>query len=399
MLQQVITFREILSPVTPEDFFGQSFGREHLYVPGSPEKFSRVFSWAAMSDLLSTTTLWSDRTMKMVLDGRQLTPMEFCRPALSRDGGETLQPDPKRVADYLRKGATVVLDYMQSLTPAVASVSATFELVIGGPVSCNTYCSWNAHPGFGSHFDTMEVFALHISGTKLWRLYEGRAEGAAEAGGFHCGNVPPEQREIAKGKVLQELTMKPGDLLYVPRGQYHDALATSEASLHISFGITEPIGLDFITILAQTLPRDPLFRASLPHFDDAPAHQAHLRKLAERVQTMIADPAISTEMRGFQRQRAAQHCLAHFSLPERKESSVFLVRSLHAKLARRGDGFHLKTSNGEGALSASEGKAAQWAMGRDFFDADAFAKAVGVDATTAAQILSKLTAAGLLERP
>lgn len=44
MLQQIITFREILNPVIPEDFFGQSFGRKHLYVPGSPEKFSRVFS-------------------------------------------------------------------------------------------------------------------------------------------------------------------------------------------------------------------------------------------------------------------------------------------------------------------------------------------------------------------
>ncbi len=398
MLQQIITFREILNPVTAEDFFSQSFGRKHLYVPGSPDKFVSVFSWDAMSDLLSNTSLWSDRSMKMVLDGRQLAPLEFCRPGLSREGQQILQPDPKRVSEFLRKGATVVLDYVESLTPEIASVAATFEIVAGGPVACNAYCSWNAHPGFGSHFDTMDVFALHISGTKTWRLYEGRAEGAAEIPGFDCGSVSPEQREIAKGKVLQEVTMKPGDLLYVPRGQYHDALATSEASLHISFGVTEPQGQDFITILLGILPRDPLFRASLPHFDDGESHLAHLRKLAERLQAIVTDPGTSAEMRNYQRQRASRHVLSQFFLPERKEFSVFRVRSLHAKLARRGDGFHLKTRDGEGALLASEGKAAQWAMDRDFFDADAFAKAAGVDATAAAQILSKLTAAGLLER-
>jgi hypothetical protein len=399
MLQQIITFREILDPVTAEDFFDHTFGRKHLYVPGRADKFARVFSWDAMSQLLGTAALWSDRSMKMVLDGRQLAPHEFCRPALTREGAETLQPDPKRVAEALRKGATVVLDFIESLTPELASVAATFEIVGGGPASCNAYCSWQAHPGFGSHFDTMEVFALHISGTKTWRLYEGRMDGAATMPGFDCGSVPPEQREIAKGRVLQEVTMKPGDLLYVPRGQYHDALATSDASLHVSFGVTEPLGSDFMGIAMSSLVRDPLFRAALPHFDDAEAHQAHLKKLAERMAAIISDPATSVEMRNIQRQRASRHCVSPFALPVRKESAVFRVRSLHVKLTRRGADFALKTRAGEAALSAAEGKAAQWAIARDFFDADGFAKEnAGGDSAAGAQMLTKLTAAGLIER-
>lgn len=399
MPQQILTFREILSPVTAEDFFDQFAGRHHLHVPGAPEKFARVFSWDSMSGLLSTLELWSERSMKMVLDGRQLAPAEFCRPALTREGQETLQPDPKRVGEYLRKGATVVLDFIESLTPELASIAATIEIVTGGPVACNAYCSWQAHPGFGSHFDTMDVYAFHISGTKTWRLYEGRAEGAAAIPGFDCGSLPPQQRELAKGRVAEEITMRPGDLLYVPRGQYHDALATSEASLHVSFGVTEPIGQDFMSILIPVLARDPLFRASLPHFDDAEAHRAHLRKLAEKAQAIMTEPATSAEMRGIQRQRAARHCLARVSLPAREDNAVFRVRSLHAKLARRGGDFHLKTRFGEAALSAAEGKAAQWAMDRDFFDGDDFLRAnAGGDAARGAQMLTKLAGGGLIER-
>ena len=399
MQRQIITFREILHPVTAEDFIDNTAGRRHLYVPGTPDKFARVFSWDSMSDLLSTAELWSERSMKMVLDGRQLAPQEFCRPALAREGHETFQPDAKRVSELLRKGATVVLDFIESLTPALASAAATIEIVTGGPVACNAYCSWQAHPGFGSHFDTMDVYALHISGTKTWRLYEGRAEGAAAVPGFDCGSIPPEQRDIAKGRVLEEVTMKPGDFLYVPRGQYHDALATSEASLHVSFGVTEPMGQDFMSILMPALVRDPVFRAPLPHFDDADAHRAHLRKLAEKARDIMTDPVTSAEMRAIQRQRATRHCLSRFALPERQENSVFRVRSLHAKLARRGADFHLKTRFGEAALPAADGKAAQWAMDRDFFDGEEFARAnTGGDSTAAAQILTKLAAGGLIER-
>jgi ribosomal protein L16 Arg81 hydroxylase len=48
--------------------------------------------------------------------------------------------------------------------------------------------------------------------------------------------------------------MKPGDVLYLPRGQYHEALASSDASLHLSFGIGQPTGIDVISRLLKSLP-------------------------------------------------------------------------------------------------------------------------------------------------
>src|SRR3546814_12960582 len=36
------------------------------------------------------------------------------------------------------------------------------------------------------------------------------------------------------------IRMQPGDLLYIPRGRYHDALASENGALHIAFGVTLP---------------------------------------------------------------------------------------------------------------------------------------------------------------
>ena len=58
-----------------------------------------------------------------------------------------------------------------------------------------------------------------------------------------------EHHEKAKGAKLMDVHMEPGDLLYLPRGQYHDALADEGGTMHIAFGITYPIGMDVMTFL------------------------------------------------------------------------------------------------------------------------------------------------------
>ncbi len=53
--------------------------------------------------------------------------------------------------------------------------------------------------------------------------------------------------------------MNVGDLLYLPRGRFHDALATEGPSIHISIAVSEPKGLDFINLVMDQAVADPLF--------------------------------------------------------------------------------------------------------------------------------------------
>ena len=73
-----------------------------------------------------------------------------------------------------------------------------------------------------------------------------------------------EHHEKAKGAKLMDVHMEPGDLLYLPRGQYHDALADEGGTMHIAFGITYPIGMDVMTFLFDRVVAEPEFRANLP---------------------------------------------------------------------------------------------------------------------------------------
>ena len=47
-------------------------------------------------------------------------------------------------------------------------------------------------------------------------------------------------------------TVKPGDVVYIPRGQFHNAQAMNGVSLHVTFAIAPPTGMDVLE--ARRLP-------------------------------------------------------------------------------------------------------------------------------------------------
>lgn len=393
------TFRQIVSPVLPEEFFGAIWGQRAVHIPGAAEKFKHVFSWEEFNRLLNMSKLWSDRSMKIVLDGQNLDLAEYGRVGQTREGYQANIPDPEQTIQLLRRGATVILDLIETLSPSVAAVSAALQTATGGVAVCNAYCSWRAHQGFMAHFDTTDVFALHIEGTKVWRVYEGRADNAIDVEGYNYGTFEPEHHARAKGNLLEEIEMTAGDVLYLPRGQYHEALASSDASLHLSFGTGQPTGIDVISRLLRSLPEESLLRENLPHFDRPQAHREHLRAIANRIHEILSQASLSDQIRDWQRDRALSERYGRFNLPSRDEATQFRVRSLGVRIESRAGAPILTLPGGELPLEPDEEGAAAWILARDYVEEpdlmDRFAT-LGPDAMKS--LLDRLEAISVLDR-
>jgi ribosomal protein L16 Arg81 hydroxylase len=393
-----MTFRELLYPMTAEEFFAHAYGKLAVHIPGHPQKFVDMFSWEEFNRLFNQPALWSARSMKMVLNGRDIQAAEFCSPGRNREGVETMLPDPTKVASYVQRGATLVLDLIERLSPGIAALAASYEMVFGQLAVCNAYCSWHERRGFSSHFDTTDVFALHIDGEKTWNLYEGRFQDPIEGSGFEYSGLPPHQHESAKGKLLKQVTMRPGDVLYIPRGQYHDAVAATQACLHVSFGLVPYTGHDFMTVLLRSLHAEPLFRQALPHFDDAEAYDAHLRTLADRLHQIITDANTGKHARENQRFRVLRDSLRAFELPAREPASIYRVRWRQARLRIQEEGAVLTTGSGEQRLLIEQVKVVEWILARDYFDPDDLARAFNsMRAVELSTLTAMLIAVGLIE--
>jgi ribosomal protein L16 Arg81 hydroxylase len=103
-----------------------------------------------------------------------------------------------------------------------------------------------------------------------------------------------------------EQPMKPGDVLYLPRGQYHDALATSGASLHVTFSVVPVRGLALFNILERIALADSRFRDDLPAPTTPEGRAALAERLAlfgDHIRDLLRDPQTLESVIAVQRAR------------------------------------------------------------------------------------------------
>lgn len=295
------TFADLIHPLSEQEFFADYYGKKFLYIEGGARKFERVMSWDILASLLNQTAIWSSKSLMLVLDNDVVPAKAYCTPATSRDGQEVLQPDAGKVMALLRRGASLVTNDIDSLTPVLSGVANTMEDRLAGKVQANLYCSWKQHQAFGSHFDTHDVFAMHVAGEKLWSIYETRMDDPVAHPKFK--SYGQEWHDQNRGGIAQQVLMKPGDLLYLPRGLYHDAMATSDGTIHIAFGVTHVIGLDVLDMVKATVVEDVEFRRNMPLPEQGEkAAAAWLARLGDHVAEMLRSPEAIRGMIDFQRE-------------------------------------------------------------------------------------------------
>jgi hypothetical protein len=300
----MISFADLLAPVTPAAFFAAHHGRATLHVPGADGaagdgKFAAVMTRSKLDELIGMPGLWTTQSLQLARDSAMVPAAAYGAPAGAIDAG--------KVRALLADGASLVLNDIDMAAPGldgVAAVARALEEALEAKVQANLYASPRERQAFASHYDTHDVFALHVEGEKLWRIYEGRADNPVEHPAFTA--LTRAHHEKAKGKVAFEVLMRPGDLLYLPRGQYHDAVARSERTIHIAFGAVGVIGLDVVSALFTRAVDDPLFRADLPrrHGQGADAGEAafaaRIAALGARLAELAADPASLAALRDLQ---------------------------------------------------------------------------------------------------
>lgn len=277
----------LLAPLDAETFFRDTFGKRHLHVKGTPGRTAEIMTLSGLNSLMSMTSVWSPQTLKLFVDRNPVPVADYCTRALAL-GGEALRPDPDLVQDWIGTGASVILNDIDALAPGVRRLANALQEATGGRSQANLYFSMAQRQAFGPHCDVHEVFAVHCHGEKVWNIYENREDTPINHPSFQFGDA---ERARRAGNVAEQVVMQPGDLLYIPRGLYHDALASENGALHIAFGVTMPKPLDLLGIIWEAAVQDPEMRADLPHKADEAALGRLLQTLGSKVEAILASQA------------------------------------------------------------------------------------------------------------
>jgi len=195
------------------------------------QKKSLVDVEAMLAGLERPVTLYETNTgysTKKITPERAL--LAYARGRTVRvDAADDLRADLKRYVEALAEGAGL---------PGRAPLA--YAQAFYSPVG----------PALPIHFDPAEVVVIQLRGKKRWRLWGATVDAPTETvvSGAALGpdmlQVQPDLA-VPEGPPAADVTMRPGSVLFVPRGTWHSTEALTP-SASISFVLATPPRLDLL---------------------------------------------------------------------------------------------------------------------------------------------------------
>lgn len=220
--------------------------------------------------------------VRVVREGAGVDPARWTRRV--RTGSVTVDDlvDPDRALAAFAGGDTLVLQSMQRWWEPVAALCRGLEADLGHAVQANAYLTPAGATGLAPHHDTHDVFVIQLHGSKHWTLRDPVV-------------VDPLRRHrstatvASASPVRDEIELRAGDVLYLPRGHVHSASAQSGTSLHLTLGVLATTGHDVVTRVAALAAEDERIRASLPlgWADDPEVARAAVRAVIESFRSFL----------------------------------------------------------------------------------------------------------------
>ncbi len=249
------SIERLLNPISEREFYEKYWEQKHLYI--SKDSKNHVEDLLNIEDLdkfLARNDLRYP-TIRLVQNGRELPINEYSKILnFGKYSSEGLLDTDKILHNYTN-GATILIQLARSSFYNLALFTNDLQNTLKSNIEANIYLTPENSQGFTTHFDTHSVFVIQLQGSKLWRIYNTLFEQPTLEDKFkeskHIQTVP-----------IEEILLKQGDVLYVPKGLGHDAITTNELSLHVTIGLFPPTWLDIYNFYLKELHKNVNFRKS-----------------------------------------------------------------------------------------------------------------------------------------
>lgn len=286
--------RSALDRLVPQgrEFFAERvWDRTPLSVPveeRAGDTFTDLFGLDAADELLTNRGLRAP-FLRMAKQGKTLPDAAFT----SRGGvgaGIADQVDPDKVRRLFADGTSIVLQALHRTWQPLVGFAQDLAADLGHPTQANCYITPAENQGFDAHYDVHDVFVLQLHGTKHWTVHPPVLDRPHRDEPWN--DRADQVRSAAQGPPLVDVVLRPGDVLYLPRGFLHSARACGGTSAHLTIGIHpwtgQHLGAALLAAAGEALRDDVRVRRSLPVGIDL-ADPAAVRPEVERLRGLLLD--------------------------------------------------------------------------------------------------------------
>lgn len=275
-------FEDLIAPLPVCEFFARYWEKDFLHLHNAPGRFASYFSLHDFDSWLTSArgTLF-------------VSPQEADAPT------ESYSPSAISLSTAyaaFARGSLLVLSPMTDWPPLQGLVKALGR-DFHAEIKVEAHLAPKNTRTFPPYAAGHDVLILQLEGERVWHLHE-----------LSLLQVNPVQKKNlkfpldwygrTKAPVVAEVCLKPGDLLFVPRGMPHRAAPENGVSLHLDFAITPFVWMDFLRVATECVAvrSAELRRALPPGFVEDQETGESLRSTFQRVMKTFQEMASFDEV-------------------------------------------------------------------------------------------------------
>lgn len=203
------------------------------------------FKWNHVNEFYSRADI-SHINFKL-MNGYEVPKKEYIEP-YDNLGVIEYRPITAVLYEYLRNGATLVYNRIKN-EPFVDYISKQIANFAEAHTITGGYAAFSCKSSYKSHWDTRDVYAVQLLGRKRWILRKPNFEFPLYMQQTKDFSDIKEPEEI-----YMDVTLEAGDILYIPRGWWHDPLPLDEETFHLAVATFAPTGFEYMQWLQNTIP-------------------------------------------------------------------------------------------------------------------------------------------------
>jgi 50S ribosomal protein L16 3-hydroxylase len=237
----------LIAPHLTDDFLAGTWPKEPFVVHGLDQSVQPITQLPFLQSLEALLNSWPKLVQAHLPDASDESSFVDATPADARKLYSNKMP--------------LLFNNVQNISPVLREWLGALSRDLGLPHSTFARCLVYATPdgkGTAAHFDQNINFVLQLHGIKKWWLAPNASvENPTER--YTIGQpLDPElasyahnEMEKAMPKDRREILLKPGSMLFVPRGFWHSTEAEGEA-LALNFTFSQPTWVDLFTIALRS---------------------------------------------------------------------------------------------------------------------------------------------------
>ncbi|HEX5297565.1 MAG TPA: cupin domain-containing protein [Streptosporangiaceae bacterium] len=208
-----------------EEFFRTYFNKKVLYRPrgitGDPRQ---VLSIADMDDIVHQEGMRSS-LLRMLGNGVPAIGDQLASQLEMRREGKTIEDavDPGRIYAHFRAGKTLIHGGLNLTRPDLRALARSMTERFAAKSEIVAFLTPAGQRG-GAHSDPTDVYVIQLEGTKRWQIWP-TPQARRPGEDTYFDSLPDP---------VLDLSVQPGDVLYIPYSTPHRASAEGSVSLHVT---------------------------------------------------------------------------------------------------------------------------------------------------------------------